>query len=241
MIIHDITRLTALLAGLIRKRAGLPVFSFHCVETRMPHYGTEGIREMREIILASGSPRRRELLETAGIPFVVKTGSTDESTDQKDPESVVRELSRRKCLAAAGDGGDGIYLGADTVVACGNPCTILGKPSDEADAFRMISMLQGRSHQVWTGVTMAEKQNGEVIRSVTEAVKTDVKVLPMTADEIRSYVATKEPMDKAGAYGIQGLFSRYIEKIDGSYPNVVGLPVHIVYKILRMWGIPGIG
>jgi septum formation protein len=195
---------------------------------------------MREIILASGSPRRRELLKAAGIPFVIKTADTDEHTDRKDPESVVSELSKRKCLNVAADGEDGIYLGADTVVACGDPCEILGKPADEADAVRMISMLQGGTHQVWTGVTMTEKQGGAVVRSVTEAVKTDVAVAPMTEDEIRFYVSTKEPMDKAGAYGIQGLFSRYIEKIDGSYANVVGLPVHIVYKILRMWGIPGI-
>ena len=191
---------------------------------------------MREIILASGSPRRKELLLAAGIPFSVRAGSVDETTDLKDPESIVRELSGRKCLRAASDGEDGVYLGADTVVACKDPCRVLGKPADEEDAVRMLKMLQGTGHQVWTGVTMAQKRDGSVIRSVTEAAKTDVTVVPMTEDEIRSYVSTGEPMDKAGAYGIQGLFSRYIEKIDGSYANVVGLPVHIVYRILRMWG-----
>lgn len=192
---------------------------------------------MKTIVLASASPRRKELLEKAGIPFVIKPCDVDESTELTEPEEVVRELSKRKCLCEAKSENDGVFLGADTVVAnrIRNGWKILGKPSDEEDAVRMLRSLRGHEHQVWTGVTMAEKRDGTVLRTVTEAVKTIVTVAPMTDDEIRDYVNTREPMDKAGAYGIQGLFSKFIEKIDGSYSSVVGLPVNTVYKILTMW------
>lgn len=199
---------------------------------------------MEPVILASGSPRRRELLETAGIPFTVDVSDTDESTELTSPDDVVRELSRRKCLDVAGRvKKDAFVLGADTVVAVngvkpdgteGDP-EILGKPSDGEDAARMLRSLQGRSHLVYTGVTLAERKGGRIERIRTEVSRTRVSIAPMTEEEIRAYVKSKEPMDKAGSYGIQGLFSRYIEKIDGNYSGVVGLPVSLVYRMLTDW------
>lgn len=194
---------------------------------------------MEPVFLASASPRRRELLRTAGIPYIVKQGNVDESTDEHDPEKVVRLLSRRKCMAAAARcEEDGIYLGADTVVALPEEAgfRILGKPADETDAFSMLEALSGREHIVLTGVTMAEKRDGAVVRSRTEAVRTRVCVAAISRAQIESYIRTGEPMDKAGAYGIQGIFSRYITSISGSYASVVGLPVETVYTILSDWG-----
>ena len=189
---------------------------------------------MQKIILASGSPRRRELLATAGIPFAVRTSEVDETTSLKDPEEVVKELSCRKCKDVLEQEPPGtIVLGADTIVAMDG--VILGKPENEADAKRMLQELQGRTHDVYTGVTIAERRAQFVTQKECFAVRTEVKIGPLSDEEIESYIATGEPMDKAGAYGIQGVFSRHVEQITGDYFNVVGLPVHMVYEVLKKW------
>jgi len=197
---------------------------------------------MRKIILASASPRRRELLAQAGIPFEVMPSGVEEHITGTDPKDVVRELSEIKCSDIAGrlDADESfrdsvVVLGADTVVVLDN--AILGKPDGTAGAIAMIRSLQGRTHAVYTGVTMKMLTDGRLTEEISFAVETKVTVFPMTEEEIREYAATGEPLDKAGAYGIQGGFCRYIEKIDGDYYNVVGLPVSAVYRQLKKWNV----
>lgn len=177
----------------------------------------------RTIILASNSPRRRELLRQIGVEPVIRPSHIEEKAASRIPQEVVAELSRQKAEDIARDAPCGtLVLGADTVVAVDGE--ILGKPKDREEAFKMIRKLQGRSHQVYTGVTMICPQAGE--RKVSVFVEaTQVWVYPMTDQEIESYVSTGEPLDKAGAYGIQGRFAAYIREIHGDYNNVVGLPV----------------
>ncbi len=189
------------------------------------------MKDISKIILASGSPRRRELLLQIGITPVVEPSGADENIDEKRPDKLVELLSERKCLDIAKKTDDGIVLGADTVVSLDGE--ILGKPRDEADAFKMIKKLQGNVHQVYTGVTLCSVKNGEITNKVSFSEKTDVTVSEMTDEEINAYIMTKEPMDKAGAYGIQGSFAKYISKIDGDYFNVVGLPLSAVYEELK--------
>lgn len=176
----------------------------------------------RKIILASASPRRRELLHQVGIQPEIIPSHVEEVITSTEPDQVVMELSSQKAedVAAAVSDTDLVIIGSDTVVAVDGQ--ILGKPHDVPDAIRMIELLQGRTHQVYTGVTMIFTASGE---RVTFAEKTDVHVYPMNREQIECYVATKEPMDKAGAYGIQGYFAAYIEGISGDYNNVVGLPI----------------
>ncbi len=180
-----------------------------------------------KIILASASPRRLELLKQVGICPEVVPSHVEEQVTRTEPDEVVMELSAQKAEDVAVQYQDKnqpeenvVVIGSDTVVAVDGE--ILGKPRDEEDAFRMISMIQGRDHQVYTGVTMIFVQTGE---QVTFAEKTDVHVYPMTEAQIRAYIGTREPMDKAGAYGIQGYFAAYIQGISGDYNSVVGLPV----------------
>ncbi|MCR4674142.1 MAG: Maf family protein [Lachnospiraceae bacterium] len=172
---------------------------------------------MNSIILASGSPRRKEILNNHEIPFRVCVSEVDETCDHKSPKEMVMELSKRKALAVFTDYPNEIVLGADTVVAYKDE--ILGKPKNDEDAFRMLHMLQGHSHQVYTGVTICSK---DLVKTFYE--KTDVIVRPMSEDEIYSYIATGEGCDKAGSYAIQGLFKPYISSFEGDYENVVGLP-----------------
>ena len=183
------------------------------------------------LILASGSPRRKQLLEMTGHLLEVRVSSVDETTDETRPEKMVEELSSRKALDIASQVENGIVLGADTVVSADG--VILGKPSDAQDAKRMLKMISGRTHQVFTGVTLAEVVDGELKWTETFSEKTDVSVLPMNDEEIEEYVLTGEPLDKAGAYGIQGFFGKYISGIEGDYFNVVGLPLSAVYARLR--------
>lgn len=189
------------------------------------------MKDISKIILASGSPRRRELLLQIGIEPVVIPSGADEHTDEKRPDKLVELLSERKCLDIASGTDEGIVLGADTVVALDGE--ILGKPHDEADAFKMIKKLQGNTHQVYTGVTLCRVKDGKIINKVSFSEKTDVTVLPMADEEINAYIKTKEPMDKAGAYGIQGYFAKHISGINGDYFNVVGLPLAAVYERLK--------
>lgn len=186
---------------------------------------------MREIVLASASPRRRELLKQVGIPCRVVPSQVEEAVTSDIPAKVVEELASQKCadVLSRVPGGT-VVLGADTVVAFDGK--ILGKPKNEAEAFAMLTMLQGNTHQVYTGVAVMEKKNGKV-RTDLFHVCTDVTFYPVSAAEIREYIATKEPMDKAGAYGIQGRFAAYVEKISGDYNNVVGLPVSRVCQCLK--------
>ena len=184
----------------------------------------------KKIILGSASPRRRELLEQIGVEFEVRVSSRKEVYRSLDPASIVKELALAKAENVAEELGaadtqekDLIVIGADTVVVLDGE--ILGKPKDEADAERMLKALQGRAHDVYTGAAfLTYGRNGEK-EVCSYAVGTKVYVNPMTEKEIRAYIATGEPSDKAGAYGIQGRFAAYIEKIEGDYYNVVGLPV----------------
>lgn len=186
-----------------------------------------------KIILASASPRRRALLEQAGIPFEILIGSTEECITKEEPCEIVEELSRAKAEGVAhAVEGDAVVIGADTIVAKGS--RILGKPADEAEAAQMLSMLQGSRHQVYTGVTLVVKQGGrQEVRSFHE--RTEVCMNAMDAAEIQAYIATGEPMDKAGAYGIQGKAGMFISRIEGDYYNVVGLPVARLYQELKEW------
>lgn len=187
---------------------------------------------MREIFLASASPRRRELLGQVGISCKVVPSLIEEKIETNVPEEVVQELARQKCEDVAGRlGGSGIFLGADTIVAVHGK--ILGKPADEEQARRMLLELQGETHQVYTGVTLIWQGDGRILREETFCEKTDVTFYPMSDDEIRGYVHTGEPMDKAGAYGIQGKSAVFVREIRGDYNNVVGLPVAAVYQRLK--------
>lgn len=174
----------------------------------------------REWILASSSPRRREILEQVGIAFRIVTSGVEEVIPAGSPAEVVRALAKQKAeaVAAACAEKGTLILGADTVVACDG--RILGKPKDARDAYRMIELLQGREHEVYTGVALIADGC-----CASFAERTLVKVARMEPEEIRSYTATPEPYDKAGGYAVQGRFARYIEKIDGDYYNVVGLPI----------------
>ena len=183
------------------------------------------------IILASASPRRSELLKQAGLSFAVIPSKAKETITSTHPAEVVEELSSQKAWEVADRilrGGEDVtdfdvVIGADTVVAVDHQ--ILGKPVDHDDAANMIGMLQGRVHEVYTGVTLIVKGAKGNIRTRTFHERTDVDVCPMTDDEIEDYISTPEPYDKAGAYGIQGSFGIYISGIHGCYYNVVGLPI----------------
>lgn len=189
----------------------------------------------RTIILASASPRRRELLAQIGVEFAVAVSNKEEHYESSEPAGIVRELALMKAENVASEQSqplqNTVILGADTIVALDGK--ILGKPADEEDAYRMLTSLQGRTHEVYTGVAFLfyDREGRTQVR--THAVQTRVHVHDMTPEEIRCYIATGEPMDKAGAYGIQGRFAAYIDGIDGDYYNVVGLPVSYVYQMLK--------
>lgn len=190
---------------------------------------------MRKIILASASPRRRELLEQGGIPFTVIPSQAEEKITTEQPGQVVEELSYLKCSDIYEKSlGDVLVIGADTVVA--SEGKILGKPSSQKDAVKMLQSLQRREHEVYTGVTIMAREGNEN-RKKTFHEKTKVVFYPMSDEEIRSYVNTGEPMDKAGAYGIQGKSAVFIKEISGDYNNVVGLPLARLYQELKNMGI----
>lgn len=186
---------------------------------------------MKKVILASASPRRRELLMQAGFSFEVIESNADEKVAIKEPGRLVAELAKRKAQAVAeGLKGEALVIGADTVVTLEGE--ILGKPKDKADAFRMLKALQGRTHQVYTGVALIDrKEEGMEVTDFAEC--TDVTMYPMSEEEIYSYIDTKEPMDKAGAYGIQGRAAIYVREIKGDYNNVVGLPIARLYQEVK--------
>ena len=180
-----------------------------------------------QIILASASPRRKELLHQVGLSPDIIPSQREEKIISRDPEQTVKELSRQKAedvAALCTDRKDmSVVIGADTVVAVDG--RILGKPGSEKEALEMLELLQGREHQVYTGVTMVWQKNGQPPLKRTFYEKTDVSMYPMSREEIRRYVETGEPMDKAGAYAIQGKCAAFIREICGDFYNVVGLPV----------------
>ncbi|MGA2736322.1 MAG: Maf family protein [Bryobacteraceae bacterium] len=180
------------------------------------------------LVLASRSPRRRDILQQAGIPFVVRPIEVDETPlPGERARDYVTRIAREKANAAAGLRADGeIILTADTTVAIHGE--ILGKPLDAADARRMLRMLSGQRHEVLTGICLRSAS-----RVTEDCAETSVWFAPLSPQEIDDYAASGEPMDKAGAYAIQGLASRFIQRIEGCYFNVMGLPVALVYRHLR--------
>lgn len=190
----------------------------------------------RSLVLASASPRRRELLALLGVPFRVNPADIDETPpDGRTPEEVALHLARQKAMAVAQGEQDALVLGADTIVVCDG--AILGKPQDAEDALQMLRRLNGREHLVITGVALLEVARGIVVREQREIVRTRVWFRQVSEEHLRRYVATGEPMDKAGAYGAQGYGSTLIERIEGCYFNVVGLPLSRVCTMLEAWGV----
>lgn len=215
---------------------------------------------MSQIILASGSPRRKELLEQIGLTFEVCPAKGEEIITTTVPSDVVKELSKQKAEEVAGgilgwmergcpfpglseslkgqvpfEGQDIMVIGSDTVVAFDGK--ILGKPKDEADAKRMLSMLSNKTHSVYTGVTIVFIDKNLQTGEITFFDKTDVSMYEISEKEIERYIATGEPMDKAGAYGIQGKGAIFIKQIEGDYYNVMGLPIGKLYQELQKLGI----
>ena len=191
---------------------------------------------MEKIVLASGSPRRKELLAKTGLKFSVVVSGGEEKAETSDPAETVEKLSLDKASAVAdllqAEKEPQLIIGADTVVACDGE--ILGKPLDKEDAFRMLWNLQGQTHQVYTGVTLLLKKK-DTWQAHTFSEKTDVQFYPVSREELLAYIETGEPMDKAGSYGIQGGFGIYVKGICGDYNNVVGLPVgRLVYELKKL-------
>ena len=203
---------------------------------------------MSRIVLASASPRRKELLEKIGMEFEICPANGEEMITKEAPSDVVLELSRQKAEEVASailmynvshpdlvTPQDILVIGADTVVAYEGK--ILGKPVDEADAKGTLSMLSGHTHSVFTGVTLVFIDKSGRTGEHDFYEKTDVEFYPMTEEEIDRYVLSGEPMDKAGSYGIQGAFAAFVKEIKGDYNNVVGLPVAKLYQELKKLGV----
>ncbi|MDO4295971.1 MAG: Maf family protein [bacterium] len=200
------------------------------------------------VILASASPRRKELLAQIGIQAEICPSSIEEKVSSTQPQEVVAELSRQKAEDVYQTIEEGkkieetesrgvVVIGADTIVVCDGK--ILGKPKNHEEAYRMIEGIQGRTHQVYTGVTLIGKNEKGEESHLSFVEETDVEVYPMIAEEVLAYTSSQEPMDKAGAYGIQGSFAAYIKSIHGDYNSVVGLPVGRVFQeIKKNWGNP---
>ena len=187
-----------------------------------------------KLILASASPRRRELLTQVGVSFVIEVSDVEEVLDDTlSPELQVQSLALQKAQAVAAQHKDGLVLGADTVVV--DAGSLLGKPQNTEEAAEMLRSLSGKWHQVMTAVALVDANDTK--HEWTSVEITNVKFRDLTEDDIAAYVATGEYMDKAGAYGIQGYGALLVERIEGCYNNVVGLPLQLVAKGLRNWGI----
>ncbi len=187
---------------------------------------------MKEIILASKSPRRSELLKQIGLNFQILSLEVDESPlPGLSPSELVERLALSKASAVAAIVDDGIVIGADTVVVCGQ--RVLGKPLDEDDAVNMLKLLQGTDHEVCTGIALVDAGSGACL---VGHEKTRVFFRTADEEEIRRYVATGEPDDKAGAYAVQGLAAVFISRLEGCYTNVVGLPVARLTEMLKTFG-----
>lgn len=191
------------------------------------------------VILASASPRRAELMRQIGTEPVILPADVDENIDEKDPAQLVRMLAERKCVHTLDKilseekyrNQDVLILAADTIVCIQDQ--ILGKPADEDEAYSMLRNLSGKAHEVLTGVCIAAVKNDRQIDRQSFVETTKVHVCELSDQEIREYIATGEPMDKAGAYGIQGEFGKFVSGIEGNYANVVGLPVSAVYQTMK--------
>ncbi len=183
-------------------------------------------------ILASASPRRKELLAQAGFTFKVIPSTVEEIVSKTVPEEVVMELALQKAtdVYKANKQNDLMVIGSDTIVAYDGE--ILGKPTDTEDAFNMLSMLSDRTHQVYTGVALIINENG-CKNTVLFYERTDVTFSAITSQEIDDYIETGDPMDKAGSYGIQGPFAIHVKSIKGDYNNVVGLPIARIYQEIK--------
>ena len=188
---------------------------------------SERTQQPFRLILASGSPRRRELLAKMGYEFEILVPDVDEHVSGPARE-VVDILSRRKAAAAAAQLSDGVIIASDTLVSLGGE--VLGKPADEADAHRMLSELSANVHEVFTGVTIVNAASG---RSLSRVVCTRVRFRPLSDEEIWAYIRTGEPMDKAGAYAIQGGAHNFVAEFIGSYENVIGFPVDDIREMLN--------
>jgi septum formation protein len=186
------------------------------------------VEMVQPLVLASQSPRRKELLEILGIPFSVVAPTTDEAVRAGEtPEEYVVRVAREKAIEVAGRVSGSVVLSADTVVTLDDE--ILGKPRNREDAVRMLEKLSGREHQVYTAVCLTEPSTGRIREGLD---KTTVWFKPLTPDEILRYIDRENVMDKAGAYAIQGFASVFIPRIEGSYSNVMGLPLALVYDLL---------
>ena len=194
---------------------------------------------MYHIILASESPRRKEIMETMGIPFTTVPSNVEEVVEETEPEELVKALAAKKAIYVADhlvkEDGDRIIIGADTMVFYGSQA--LGKPKDKEDAVRMLMLLSDAVHEVYTGVHVIIRRNGYQDSSISFAVGTKVTVQPLSMKQIEDYIATGEPMDKAGAYAIQGKFGIHIKEISGDYYNIVGFPIAQIYVQLLERGI----
>lgn len=191
----------------------------------------------RRLILASSSPRRQELIRLLGQSYDIVVSRVDERiTTEMPPAQVVHDLSIRKARAVYNEikdsQKDGIVIGADTIVVLNDK--ILGKPKDEQEAFQMLHALQGNTHHVYSGVACIDLESGETL---VDHCKTAVTIKPLSEQEIRRYIQTGEPKDKAGAYGIQGIGAVIVEKIEGDFFNVVGLPLSLLSDMLKRFGI----
>ena len=196
----------------------------------------------QKIILASASPRRRELLAQIGLEFEVKVSNKEEVYTSTKPQKIVEELALMKAENVASDlQAEGVELkntiviGADTIVVRDEE--ILGKPKNEDHAYEILLSLQGRAHEVYTGVAILSYNNACEKEIINHAVETKVHVHEMSEEEIRAYIATGDPMDKAGAYAIQGLCAKFIKEIKGDYYNVVGMPISRLYQEVKNMGM----
>lgn len=191
---------------------------------------------MYKIILASGSPRRREILEQAGIKFEIKASNAEEITDKTNPPDIVEELALLKAEAVRKEEeGEFLIISADTLVFLdGKP---LGKPKNGGEAYEMLDCLSGRKHEVYTGVAIIIREKGKAEKQLVFHQMSRVEVEDLSREQIEAYIATGEPFDKAGAYAIQGKFAVHISRIEGEYNNIVGLPIAKIYHELLKEGV----
>ncbi|HHV78347.1 MAG TPA: septum formation inhibitor Maf [Firmicutes bacterium] len=191
-----------------------------------------GENSQKRIVLASSSPRRRQLLSQLGIKFEVLPSYAEESCVSADPPAMVRELALRKASEVATRVKDALVIGADTIVVLGRK--VLGKPTSPEEAVKMLLELQGKWHTVFTGVAVIDTCSG---RTVVDCEATQVLMRPLNEKAVRAYVETGEPMDKAGSYAVQGLGAALVERIEGCFYNVVGLPIPKLCQILETFGV----
>lgn len=188
---------------------------------------------MKKIILASASPRRKALLEQLGLDFeVIPSDCEEEINSGLDPHDLAKKLSSEKAKSVADKNKNTLVIGADTFIAYKGK--IIGKPRDGEEAMKILKLLQGNTHSVITGLTVIDSDTG---KTVSDSIETKVHFKKLADDEIEGYILTNEPLDKAGAYGIQALGAAVVDKIDGDYFNVVGLPLSLLHDVLKKFGV----